>query len=60
MVFTSRFPVTFIHDLNVIPSLSQGFLFIQGGLVNFIEGAIRVIEGKPIVVDEEASGTPVP
>ena len=51
-------PVAFPHDFNVIPSLSQGLLFVEGGLVDFLEGAIRVTDS--VAVNGEAFETPVP
>ena len=53
-------PFAFPHDLDIITVLSQGVLFLEGGLVNFIEGAIGVTDGIPVTLRGEALGTPMP
>ena len=35
-------------------------MFEEGGLVDFLEGAIHVTDGKPVAVDGEAFASPVP
>ena len=55
-----KVPVTFPHDLDIITVLSQDVLFLEGGLVDFIEGTICVTNRVSVALDGEALGTPVP
>ena len=53
-------PLAFPYDFGIIASLSQTFLFLEGGLVNFIEGAVGVTNGMSVTVTRKAFGTAVP
>ena len=52
-------PVAFPHDFNVVPSLSQGLLFVLSGLVDFWEGTVRVTDGMPVTLTRKACATPM-
>ena len=60
LVFDLSVPVAFSHDFDIIPSLSQGLLFVESGLVDFFEGTVGVTDGVSVAVDGEAFGTPMP
>ena len=53
-------PLAFPHDFNVVPSLSQCLSFVLSGLVDFLEGTVRVTDGIPVTLTRKACATPVP
>ena len=53
-------PVTLPHEFDVTATLSQGLLFHERGFVDFLEGAVRVTDGKSVAVPGKAAKTTVP
>ena len=53
-------PLAFPQDFHVVPSLYQCFLFVLSGLVDFLEGTVRVTDGIPVTLTRKACATPVP
>ena len=60
VVFDVLVPLAFPYDLEMVPLSLEKIMFLAGGFVNFLQGAICVADGILVALDWETVGAAVP